>query len=83
MLHPQARALLDLIESRGVPPTHTLTPAEARQLYRDRRLYTQPAPPEVAEVRALEAEGPHGAIPLRLIRPQGASADAVLPVLVY
>ena len=83
MLHPQARALLDLIESRGVPPTHTLTPAEARQLYRDRRLYTQPAPPAVAEVRALEAEGPHGAIPLRLIRPQGASADAVLPVLVY
>ena len=45
MLHPQARALLDLMVERGVPPTHTLTPAEARALYRDRRFYTQPAAP--------------------------------------
>ena len=26
MLDPQARALLDLMVERGVPPTHTLTP---------------------------------------------------------
>ncbi|HSN34517.1 MAG TPA: alpha/beta hydrolase [Ideonella sp.] len=83
MLHPQARALLELMVERGVPPTHTLTPAEARALYRDRRLYTQPTPPEVAEVRSLEAEGPHGPIPLRLVRPKGAGSGAPLPVLVY
>jgi acetyl esterase len=82
MLHPQARALLDLMIERGVPPTHTLAPAEARQLYRDRRFYTQPPAPPVAEVRELEAEGPHGTIPLRLIKPQGATGGA-LPVLVY
>ena len=83
MLHPQARALLDFIEQRGVPPTHTLAPAEARSFYLERRFFTQPAPPEVADVRELEAEGPHGAIPLRLYRPLGSAAGAVLPVLVY
>ena len=83
MLHPQAQALLDLMRERGVPPTHTLSPADARAFYRERRSFTQPAPPEVALVRDLEADGPHGAIPLRLYRPLGADAAAMLPVLVY
>lgn len=82
MLHPQARALLDLIEERGLPATHTLTPAEARSVYRDRRHFTQPDAPEVDEVRDLQADGPHGAIALRLYRPLGGGT-AVLPVLVY
>jgi acetyl esterase len=83
MLHPQARALMDLMIERGVPPTHTLSPAEARRLYRERRSFTQPAPPEVAAVRELRATGPHGEIPLRLYRPRGSAPAAVLPVLVY
>jgi acetyl esterase len=86
MLHPQARALLDLMEARRVPPTHTLSPADARALYRDRRAYTQPDPPAVGEVRGLAAEGPAGPIPLRLYRPLESGADgtgAPLPVLVY
>ena len=62
MLHPQTQALLDLIEARGIPPTHTLTPTEARAFYRERRAFTQPAPPPVALVRDLQADGPHGAI---------------------
>ena len=85
MLHPQARALLDLMEERRVPPTHTLSPGEARSLYRDRRATLQPLPQEVAEVRDLKADGPHGPIAMRLYRPRAAdegSADA-LPVLVY
>ena len=82
MLHPQARALLDLMEARGVPPTHTLPVDEARRFYRERRAITQPAPSEVGEVRELEAAGPHGAIALRLYRPLGAGA-APLPALVY
>jgi acetyl esterase len=83
MLHPHARALLDLIAERGVPPTHTLTPAEARAIYRERRSFTQPEPPAVGEVRELHAEGPHGAIPLRLYRPLGSVPGAALPALVY
>jgi acetyl esterase len=82
MLHPQARALLDLIESRGVPPTHTLSPADARALYRDRRALAQPAPQAVASVADMQADGPHGTIPLRLYKPLPTTAG-VLPVLVY
>ena len=82
MLHPHARALLDLMIERQVPPTHTLPVDEARRLYRERRAVTQPAPPEVGEVRELEAGGPRGAIALRLYRPLGAGT-AALPALVY
>src|SRR6476661_2968729 len=60
MLHPEARALLALIEGRGIPPTHTLPPVEARALYRERRGFTQPAAPAVGELRDLAPEGPHG-----------------------
>ncbi len=84
MLHPQARALLDLIAERGLPPMHTLPPVEARQFYRERRALTQPEPPPIAEVAELSADGPHGAIALRLYRPTGRSDDpAATPVLVY
>ncbi|MDM0033240.1 alpha/beta hydrolase [Variovorax sp. J22P271] len=83
MLHPQAQAFIDLLAQRGVPPTHTLTPAEARKFYRERRALTQPDPAEVAQVRELQADGPHGPTPLRLYRPLGSAATALLPVLVY
>ncbi|QNK75164.1 alpha/beta hydrolase [Variovorax sp. PAMC28562] len=83
MLHPQARALMDLMAERGVPPTHTLSPAEARAFYRERRTFTQPEPPQVAAVRELTATTPQGDIPLRLYRPLGPDATTVLPVLVY
>ncbi len=91
MLHPEAKALLDLIEERKIPPTHTLEPAEARILYRERRHVTQPAPPPVGLVRELEAESKHGSVPLRLYHPSPRAgnsspadgSDAALPVLVY
>ena len=78
MLDPQAKALIDLMAERGVPPTHTLSPADARRYYLDRRFFTQPDAPEVAAVRELK-----GPVPLRLYRPAGSVSDAVLPVLVY
>jgi len=83
MLHTQARALLDFIEQRGIPPTHTLSPQDARSFYRERRAVTQPEPQAVAQVQELQATGPHGPIPLRLYRPLGTEAAAALPVLVY
>jgi len=81
MLDPQAQALLNLIAVRGVPPTHTLTPQDARRFYLERRAVTQPPPRPVAEVRDLSATGAHGAIPLRLYRPAGINSPA--PTLVY
>lgn len=84
MLDPQARALLDLMEARGVPATHTLTPAEARKFYRERRFFTQPDPPEVGELRELRIPGPTQTLAARLYRPLRAAQQAgELPVLVY
>ena len=83
MLHPQARALLRLIDEKGLPPTHTLSPVEARYWYRERRAVLQPAPPEVAATRELTTPGAGGDIPLRLYRPIGSQAQQQLPVLVY
>ena len=84
MLHPQAKFLLDLMVERQIPPMHTLTPAEARAFYRERRAVTQPEPPAIAETRDLQASGPHGAIPLRLYHPLPAvQRTRPPPVLVY
>ncbi len=83
MLDPQARALIELMLERGVPPTHTMSPDEARRMFRERRAFTQPDAPDVAVLRPLQADGPHGPIPLRLYRPAGSDSAARLPGLVY
>ena len=83
MIHPQTRALLDLFVAKAIPPVHTLSPQEARRGYHARAALTQPEAPPVAEVRELSADGPHGPIPMRLVRPLGAQAGATLPVLLY
>ncbi len=80
MLDPQAAALIALMAQRQIPPTHTLTPAEARRMYLERRFFSQPEPPAVSEVRALKSAS---GVPLRLYRPAGSDAAAQLPVLVY
>ncbi len=81
MLDPQARALIDLMLARQVPPTHTLSPADARLFYRERRGFTQPEPPPVGAVQDLHIDGPGGVLPLRLYQPPQAAGP--LPVLVY
>lgn len=81
MLDPQARALLDLMAERGVPPTHTLPAAEARRAYLERRFFTQPDPPRVGGVKPLTSAGPGGLLPLRVYAPAGATRPH--PVLVY
>jgi acetyl esterase len=84
MLHPHARVLLDLMIERQIPPTHTLSPADARAFYRERRAVTQPEPPPIAETRDLKAAAPHGPIALRLYHPQAAAErTSAPPVLVY
>lgn len=83
MLHPQARALIDLMAERGVPPTHTLTPEAARAVYRDRKTFTQPDAPAVAQVRDLQAGTADAGVALRLYRPLGSQEAELLPALVY
>jgi acetyl esterase len=83
MLHPQARALLDLIAEKGLPAMQDLAPVQARAYYRERRALTQPEPPALAEVAELSADGPHGPIAMRLYRPVARTPGATTPVLVY
>jgi acetyl esterase len=80
MIDPHAKALLDLIAERSVPATHTLSPGDARAMYRERRFYTQPAPPEMASVIDTQTDG---GVRLRIYRPSGSATDALLPALVY
>lgn len=84
MLHPQAQALLQLMIERQVPPMHTLTPAQARDFYLQRKSLTQPAAPDVASSRDLSVQ-PEGVPPLklRLIRPVGSVETQTLPALVF
>lgn len=83
MLDPQVKALLERIAQAGRPSLHTLTPAEARQVFRETRLPLQPAPPEVASVQDRNIPGPHGSIEIRVYRPLGTRPTDVLPALVY
>ncbi len=80
MIDPQARALIDLMVQRQVPPVHTLTPVEARRMYLERRFFTQPEPPVLPQVQALQTDG---GVPLRLYRPALSGAGSAQPVLVY
>ena len=82
-LHPDAQRLVTMIRESGRPPYETLPAQEARKMMLAGKPVLQPDPPEVAEVRATTAPGPLGDIPLRLYRPAGTAADAVLPGLVF
>ena len=82
-LHPDARRVCDLIVAVNRPPTETLSPPEARVAYLAARKALQADPEDVAEVRALEAAGPAGPIPLRFYRGKDAGSDRLQPALVY
>jgi acetyl esterase len=82
-LHPDAARVCEMIVAANRPPLETLTPPAAREAYLAARQALQPESEDVAEVAALEAAGPAGAIPLRLYRGQGASTDRPQPALVF
>jgi len=82
-LDPQARNVINLVIKSGRPAYHTLSPKDARQLFRETRPASTPTPPEIGAVRNLMADGPGGPIPLRVYRPTGVAAATPLPALVY
>jgi len=79
-LDPQVQAVLDLVIKSGRPAYHTLSPKDARQLFRETRPASTPTPPEIGAVNNLVADP---TIPVRVYRPVGAAADTPLPALVY
>jgi acetyl esterase len=82
-LDPQVQAVLELVIKSGRPAYHTLSPKDARQLFRETRPASTPKAPEIGTVTNVVAETDAGAIPVRLYRPKGADAGAALPTLVY
>src|SRR2546430_3976479 len=82
-LDPQAQDVINLVIKSGRPAYNTLSPKDARQLFREPRPASTPTPAEIGAVRDLTADGPGGPIPLRVYRPAGVAAGAPLPVLVY
>ncbi len=82
-LDSQVAFVLDLVVKSGRPAYHTLSPKEARQLFRETRPASTPVPPAIGEVRSASAEGPRGPIPLRVYRPAGVADVTRLPALVF
>lgn len=81
-LDPQAKAMLDMMASAGVPAFNTLPPEVARQVMGMMR----PADAAVVEVGKVENRaipGPGGDIPVRIYWPLGKATAQGLPVLMY
>jgi acetyl esterase len=82
-LDSQVAFVLELVVKSGRPAYHTLSPKEARQLFRETRPASTPVPPAIGEVRSASAEGPRGPIPLRVYRPASVADATRLPALVF
>jgi acetyl esterase len=78
-LDPQAKALLDQIESMGGQPLSAMGVAGARQMM-EAMSQMRAAPVEVAAVADRTIPGPQGEIPVRVYTPKGS---APFPMLVY
>ena len=78
-LDPQCRAVIDLVIKSGRPAYNTLSPKEARQLFRETRPASTPQPPAIGTVRDLSADG----VPVRVYRPAGVPDATRLPALVF
>ncbi len=77
-LDPQAKLVLEKMKAADAPPTHTLTPEEARQALSIGSLAGEPE--EVGKVEDRIISGATGEIPVRIYTPQG---EGPFPVLVY
>jgi acetyl esterase len=82
-LDPQAKELLSRAERSSIPALHTVTPEQARSLYREMRKPLQPPAPSVSAVVDAAFDGPGGAVAARIYRPAGSHAGDALPVVVY
>jgi acetyl esterase len=76
-LDPQAQRVLELLASLGLPPTHTVSPAQARINSKAR---PRAAGPEVSRVEEHLIAGPGTEIPVRIYTPEGPGP---FPVLVW
>ena len=76
-LHPQAQQVIEATRALGLPPNHTVTPAEARANAAKR---PRGAGPEVGKVENRAVPGPASDVPVRIYTPEG---DGPFPILVW
>ncbi len=72
MLDPQAQALIQLLADNKVPAVNELPVDAARQAYKDRRGFSQPPAPEMAEVNNVTISANGHQLALRFFRPHTA-----------
>ena len=65
--HPQAKAVLDAVESSPMPPTYALSVESARAVLEE--FFGNEDPRPLGDVSEFAIEGPGGAIPLRVYQP--------------
>ncbi len=80
-LHPQAKAILDLITAANRPATRDLPLAEGRAAYQASVDIFDTDKPQVHRVEDRSFTGPAGEVPLRVYWPR--ESDDALPILVY
>jgi len=71
--------VLEELAALGLPPTHTVPPALARQHYRDTRVRLRPPVPSLPDVDDIRTSANTGAVPLRVYRP----VSGILPALIF
>ena len=76
-LDPQAQTVIEQLAALGLPPTHTVSPEQARINAKAR---PRAAGPEVARVENRRIPGPGLDIPVRMYTPTGAGP---FPILVW
>jgi acetyl esterase len=83
-LDPDAAAVFKAFQETGRPPFETVSPSEARELYLQGRIATNPEPPELKSVQPLAIPAPHGSIPSRVYTPlKLRDANGLAPCLVF
>ncbi|GAB2791506.1 alpha/beta hydrolase [Halomonas shantousis] len=81
-LDPEVQAVLGEMAAQSLPPLDTLPIAQMREVYRTMGNLLGGDTKPMHAIRALEADGPQGPIPLRLYQPQ-APGGAPQPATIY
>ncbi len=83
-LDPDAALVFKAFQEAGRPAYETLTPAEAREYYRQARFVTNPEPPLLKSVAPLAIHAAEGIIPARIYTPMTLrQSNGLAPSLVF
>jgi acetyl esterase len=84
ILDPDAAFVFKAFQEAGRPAYETISPTEARKLYLNARVVTNPEPPELKSVQPLAIPSPHGSVPARLYTPKTLrQTNGLAPCLVF